>query len=143
MLAEKEVLLTAQARNNRLYHLINEKWSRCGKPNVAAFSRDIGVDEGMAGKLLNLRMFPIGEEGSRHVGQYIPAARKIADYFDLPVEYLFPLDLYRRVAQPCIAREISLAQLPYVERMMIGNVSGRDAPVFQSLIFTGGASDES
>jgi hypothetical protein len=144
MLAEKEVRLVAQARNNRLYHLINEneKWSRCGKPSVAAFSRDVGVDEVAAGKLLNLRMFPICKAGSRSAGQYTSTAQRIADYFDLPVEYVFPLHLYRRVINSFTAVEVSLAQLPYVEKMMIGNEHAHGNIASQKMDRRGGISNE-
>lgn len=118
MLSQNEVRIKAQARNNRLYALIKSKWVRCGKPNVAAFCRELEIDQSLVGRLLNLKEMPFYQEG-KYIGQYLSVAQKIADYFNVPVETLFPFDLYQRVINPTVSRDFSLKELPYLHNMML------------------------
>lgn len=141
MLAEKEVLLEVQVRNNRLYKLINARWSLKGKPNVAAFCRDADAEPVMVGKLLNLKISPLVKEG-RHAGQYLVAAEKMAAYFQMSVEELFPLELYRRVVKSKTSVAVSLKQLPYVERAFIEHAMNKNTDVIDQKLIEGKISEE-
>jgi len=141
MLAEKEVLVEAQVRNSRLYNLINAKWSKKGKPNVAAFCREAGIEQQATGKLLNLRISPIAD-GGRFVGQYSPVAQRIAAHFKVDVEELFPLTLYRRVVKSKTMIAVSLVQLPYIEKVFIDHSMRQDVPVIDQVLIEQKISEE-
>ena len=85
-----------RARNNRLWHFIFD-----GFPTVAAFARFHGIDNGQIGDFLNLRRSPYGADG-----EPLPVPQRLADLARLPVDELFPRDLYRVVLPRHMALEM-------------------------------------
>lgn len=85
----KDLLVQTRFRNNILYQLMAGR-------NVAAVCRDMGVNEQSAlGDLLNLKRQPYRTwKGKAKAGEFTASALRIAAYFKMLPEDLFPASLY-------------------------------------------------
>ncbi|HEX8974256.1 MAG TPA: hypothetical protein VF817_02090 [Patescibacteria group bacterium] len=120
-LHQEEVLIRACTRNNRLFGLMKEHgFGGKGRVNVAAFSRKIGIGQNVIGDLLNIKIIPMHSKNSRfgRSGEYIHAALKIAEYFNVEVEELFPIDMYLKVKCSKTERPATLEELPKLISLM-------------------------
>lgn len=79
---EKDLLVIGKFKNAKLYDLMG------GRTN-ADVCREIDMEQTTFGALLNLKKSPVKEDGT-----FTSAAQKIADYFKVLPEDLFPASLY-------------------------------------------------
>lgn len=103
--SSKEIRVEMRMRNNRLWNLIFPKWD-----TVAAFCRELELHQVVVGELLNLKTCPINQK----TGEYRVVCEKIAKYFRVLAEDLFPLDIYA-IEQTKGSAEIGVELLPYYE----------------------------
>lgn len=103
--SSKEIRVEMRIRNNRLWNLIFPKWD-----SVAAFCRELELQQVVVGELLNLKTHPINHKR----GGYRFVCQKIAIHFKVLVEDLFPLDIYA-IVQTEGSAEIGVELLPYYE----------------------------
>lgn len=88
-----ELRVELRTRNNRLWHAIFDNYK-----NVAEFCKAHGFQQSAVGALLNLKLGPYISSTSNvwigRLGKPTKLAVKIADAVKMPVEELFPPDLY-------------------------------------------------
>ena len=80
----KEIRVEMRLRNNRLWNLIYPRWD-----SVNTFCKDAGFYGTEVGLLLNLKKYPLLQDG-----MYCLTCRRLAEYFRILVEDLFPLEIY-------------------------------------------------
>lgn len=105
----KEIRVEMRLRNNRLWNLIFPRWD-----SVTAFCNDLNLHQGEVGGLLNLKRHPV----SLKRGTYRPTCQKIAEYFRMLPEDLFPLTIYE-LAQTEGSTEIGPEQIPFHECVLL------------------------
>lgn len=96
----KAIRIEARVRNNVLYQAIYSLY-----PSVAEFSRVSGFNQAQVGVFLNLKTSPTAQDG-----MYKDVCVRLANFFAIPVEELFPLDIYK-ISQNKIVREFDIGEL--------------------------------
>jgi len=99
----KPVRLEMRVRNNVLWHAIFDHYS-----SVAEFARLRNVDHCLVGGLLNLTMSPFRKRD----GGYYKFAIDVANAAGVPLEILYPENLYGGISMPKVAVEMNLPELP-------------------------------
>jgi RNA polymerase sigma factor (sigma-70 family) len=89
-----DLLVQSKFRNNILWNLLE------GRP-VSEVAKQVDVSQSAFGQYLNLASSPWNQRTQK----YRVSAQRIADYFKLPVEDLFPLSLYSLNLPSVINRE--------------------------------------
>lgn len=97
---DRELRIEAKARNNVLQQAIMQLW-----PSVAKFCTEFGFHSSHVGKLINLKLNPIGARGD-----YRPICRRLAETLGFSCEELFPLWLYE-IKDPVRVYDYSQEQL--------------------------------
>lgn len=102
---DNELRIDTRIRNNRLYRLIFDNY-----PSVLKFCEALGVHPVEVGAYLNLKKSPILKNGYG----YRRTCRRIADHFFLPVEEIFPIELYQ-LKEHELSLEMRIEHLPFHE----------------------------
>ncbi|MFH1789572.1 MAG: sigma factor-like helix-turn-helix DNA-binding protein [bacterium] len=101
---EKDCLEIKLSRRNRIFYDALKK-HKYWKGSILAVERDIGVDQASIYLFLNLKVSPIylrrkGKQKIKYEPRYKQKCKWLARELDMPVEKLFPLNLYRHLLKP-------------------------------------------
>ena len=104
----KPLRIEARLKNNILYHAIFDMW-----PSVSEFCRQTGFHKAIVGELINLRKPPLKFRKGKATDKYRDPCLKLAKFFKMLVEDLFPLHLYE-IKCTKLSREFDFKALPFV-----------------------------